>query len=343
MRMERRQRVKGSTTDGIGMRRREVLGVLGGAAVAAAWPAVARAARADARVRLGYQATLWGAPAIVAEEEKLFAKAGANVEVIRMSSGKDIRDAMIAGRTDMGSLGATPFIVGAAKGDIVAIAMVAYAGKTLALVAGKEAGIKAVADLRGKRVGSQIGSVTDHIFQNVIAPKAGLTKGDFQVFNIKFQDHVAALASRSIDAFAGVDPYPAIAEHDGLGTIVVDYQDYDITPVLLAANRPFVKEHPEAVVQFLRGWLLAVKMFREQPGRAAEIVWRTFKAQGYTVPQAVIRQAVGRLDVNPDFIPALAPYLTDQARVLLEQKQIRAVPDWSAVLLREHLQRALAG
>ena len=323
--------------------RRELLGALGGTALVAAWPDRTAGARADARVRLGYQATLWGAPAIVAEEEKLFARAGANVEVIRMSSGKDIRDAMVAGRTDMGSLGATPFIVGAAKGDIVAVGMVAYAGKTLAVVAGRDSGIRTVPDLKGKRVGSQIGSITDHIFQNVIAPKAGLKKDDFQVFNIKFQDHVAALAARSIDAFAGVDPYPAIAEHDGLGTILVDYQDYDIPPVLLAANRPFVREHPEAVVAFLRGWLLAVKIFREQPDRAAEVVWNSFKAQGYTMPPAVLRKAVGRLDVNPDFIPALGPYLTDQAQVLVKNGQVKAAPDWNAVLVRDHLQKAMAG
>jgi len=122
---------------------------------------------------------------------------------------------------------------------------------------------------------------------------------------------VAALAAHSIDAFAGVDPYPVIAEHDGLGAIVVGYQDYDITPVLLGATRPFVREHPEAVVQFLRGWLLAVKIFREQPDRAAEVVWNAYKAQGYTMPVAVLRKAVGRLDVNPEFVPALGPYLTD--------------------------------
>jgi len=322
--------------------RRRALLALGAAAAAPGWPR-AGVARADATVRLGYQATLWGAPAIVAEEEKLFAKAGGNVEVLRMSSGKDIRDAMVAGKTDVGSLGATPFIVGAAKGDIVAIAMVAYAGKTLALVAGKDTGIKAVADLRGKRVGSQIGSITDHILQNVIVPRAGLKKGDVQVFNTKFQDHVAALAAHSIDAFAGVDPYPAMAEHDGLGAIVMDYQDYDITPVLLAANRPFVREHPEAVVQFLRGWLLAVKIFREQPDRAAEVVWNAFKAQGYTMPLAVLRKAVGRLDVNPESVPALGPYLTDQAKVLMGQGQLKAVPDWNAVLVREYLQKAMGG
>ena len=326
-----------------GWTRREALVVLGVATATAGWPRTAAGARAPAKVRLGYQATLWGAPAIVAEEEGFFAKAGANVEVIRMSSGKDIRDAMVAGRTDVGSLGATPFIVGAAKGDIVAIGMVAYAGKTLAVVAARDSGVRTVADLRGKRVGSQIGSITDHVFQNVIAPKAGLKKGDFQVFNSKFQDHVAALAARSIDAFAGVDPYPAIAEHDGLGTIVVDYQDYDITPVLLAANRPFVREHPEAVAQLLRGWLLAVRLFRDQPERAAEVVWNAFKAQGYTMPPAVLRKAVGRLDVNPDFIPALGPYLAEQAKVLVQQGQLKSVPDWNSVLVREYLQKAMAG
>jgi aliphatic sulfonates family ABC transporter substrate-binding protein len=322
--------------------RRQALVALAAAAAAGGWPRRA-AARAEAKVRLGYQATLWGAPAIVAEEEKLFAKAGANVEVLRMSSGKDIRDAMVAGQVDIGSLGATPFIVGAAKGDIVAIGMVAYAGKTLAVVAGTHSGIKAVADLRGKRVGSQIGSITDHVFQNVIAPRAGLKKGDFQVFNIKFQDHVAALAARSIDAFAGVDPYPAIAEHDGLGAILVDYQEYDITPVLLAANRPFVKEHPDAVVQFLRGWLLAVKIFREQPDRAAGVVGNAFKTQGYSMSPAVLRKAVARLDVNPDFTPALGPYLTEQAKVLVQQGQLKSLPDWDTVLVREYLQKAMTG
>ena len=60
------------------------------------------------------------------------------------------------------------------------------------------------------------------------------------------------------------------------------------------------------------------------------------------MPQAVIRKAVGRLDVNRDFIPALAPYLTDRTKALVEQTQLRAAPDWNAVLVQDHLQKAMA-
>ena len=93
----------------------------------------------------------------------------------------------------------------------------------------------------------------------------------------------------------------------------------------------------------LRDWLPAVRIIRRQPDRAAEIMWNAFKAQGYSMPLAVLRRAMGRLDVSPDFLPALGPYLTDQAKVLVAQGQLKAVPDWNAVLVRESLQKAMAG
>lgn len=326
----------------IGMTRREALRALGVAGLTAAWVRGV-GARGEAQVRLGYQATLWGAVAIVAEEEKLFEKVGANVDVRKFPSGKDIRDAMVAGRVDVGSLGGTPFIVGVAKGELAAIGAVAYAGRTLMVVAAKGGGIQSVSDLKGKRVASQRGSITDHVFQTKIAPKYGLKHGDFQVVNVSFQDHVAALLSKSVDAFAGVEPYPSIAEHQGIGVVLVDYGAFDLTPVLLAINRPVLREKPEGAVALLRGWLESVRIFREQPPRAINVLWKVFKAQGYDVPEEVIRKAVGRLDVNPDFVPGLREYLTEQSQLLVQQGQISKVPDWDSALVREPLQRAMRG
>lgn len=325
--------------------RREVMGAIGVAAGAAAVPVVGRRAAAATRPKLsmGYQATLWGAPAIVAEQEGLFKGLGVDVTVHRFSSGKAVRDAMISGSVDMGSLGATPFIVGVAKGEVAAIGAIAYAGRTLMVVAGKGSGVKSVADLKGKKVGSQRGSITDHIFQNKILQKAGLSARDVQVVNVSFQDHVAALASGSIDAFAGVDPYPTIAEHQGLGVILTDYGAYDITPVLLAINRPVLERNEAAVVEFLKGWLKAVRLFEQHPEQAAQIVWRDLKQQGYDVPQEVIRKAVGHLDVNAGFVPELKGYLVEQAKVLVEKGQISSVPDFDRALVRGPLERAMKG
>jgi aliphatic sulfonates family ABC transporter substrate-binding protein len=323
------------------MTRRDFLAIAAG--VGLAGPILWRQARAAVKptIVFGYQATLWGATAIVAEEEKLFEKVGAAVEVRRFSSGVHVRDAMVARAVDVGSLGGTPFIVGVAKGEMAAVGAVAYAGRTLMVVAAKASGIRSVADLKGKKVASQRGSITDHVFQTQIVPKHGLKKEDFQVVNVSFQDHVAALASKSVDAFAGVEPYPSIAEHQGIGVVLLDYGAFDLTPVLLAINRPALRDRPDAVVEFLRAWLGSVRIFREEPNRAVAVLWKAFKAQGYDVPEEVIRKAVSRLDVNPDFVPELKPYLIEQSQLLVQRGQISKVPDWDSALVREPLQQAM--
>jgi len=321
------------------MSRRKVLTLLGGSALATAFPARSLHAQ-GAPLTLGIQTSTWGAVGMVAEAEKLFEKAGANVVVQKFDSGRTVRDAMVAGRIDLGSLGAAPFVVGAAKGDMGALGTVAYAGGTLAIVASKKSGIKTVADLKGKKVASQLGSETDHVFQNKIAPAFGLKQGDFQVVNVKFHDHVSALAGGSVDAFAGVEPYPSLAEVEGLGMIVTDYSKYDIVPLMLAVNRPVLEKRSSELVPFLKGWLAAVRMFKDNPQRVIAIVWNFYKSQGYNVQEEVIRRALLHMDVTPNYVPELKAYLTDIAQTLVKRGQIASVPDWDKVLDREMLRRA---
>lgn len=123
-------------------------------------------------------------------------------------------------------------------------------------------------------MGSQIGSGTDHVFQNTILPAFGLKASDIQIVNVKFADHVSALASGSIDAYAGTEPYSSVAEYEGIGRIVVDYGKFDLSPIILAVNRSALQEKRAAVIMALKGWLEAVKFIQEQPARASNIVWK---------------------------------------------------------------------
>jgi aliphatic sulfonates family ABC transporter substrate-binding protein len=312
------------------MDRRTFLAATGGFVLAGVLP---RSAHADnAPLNFGFQNTSWGSVAMVAEAEGTFAKAGVNVKPFRFDGGKSTRDAMIARRVDIGVLGAAPFVVGAAKGDIVAIAVAMYAGRTNAVVAAKDSGIKSVADLKGKRVASQLGSSTDYVFQNKILPKYGLSKGDVQIVNIPHQNEIAAMIGKSVDAFAGVEPFPSVAEIEGLGNVLVDYGQFDIQPVFVAINRPVLESRRNDAVAFLRGWLAAVQIVNNDPQRAVKIVWNEFKAQGYKVKEAAFTRMLAKLDVKPEFTPGLRDYLTEQANVLLAQKQIPAVPDWNKAL-----------
>jgi NitT/TauT family transport system substrate-binding protein len=323
------------------MERRDFLALFGATALASSLPRGMFAQSASDPLNFGFQNTLWGTIAMIADAQKTFKKAGVNVSTFKFADGKSTRDAMVANRIDIGVLGATPFIIGAAKGDMLAIGVAMYGGKTDSVVAGAKTGMKSIADLKGRKVASQFGSATDHVFQNKILPKNGLSKSDIRIINIPFQNHMAALVAGSVDAFAGVEPFPSVAEIDGLGVVLGDYSKYDILPVVLAANRLAVERKRDAVVAFLHGWLEAVKLFTDNRDTAAQIVSNFFKGEGFEISDKVVRLMLSKLDVTPYYVPALQAYLEEESRQLVEQRQIASVPDWSKLLNRELLERAM--
>jgi aliphatic sulfonates family ABC transporter substrate-binding protein len=323
--------------------RRDILGLAGMAALGALLPRWALAQGAAAPLNFGYQTTSWGTIGMVVESQGLFKKAGGNVTINKFDGGKTTRDAMISGRVDVGVLGATPFVVGAAKGNMVAIGMSMYAGKTGSIVAGKNKGIKSIADLKGRRVASQLGSSTDQVFQEKILPKFGVSRNDVHTVNIPHQNHLAALISGSVDAFAGIEPFPSLAETEGIGEVVIDYSDFDISPVILAANRPVVEQKREAVVALLRAWLTGVEIFKNKPDEATKIVFAFFKDQSFNVSEAVVKRMLSKLDVTPTFKPGLRDYLDNEAKLLIQQRAITAAPDWDKVMTAGLLQEAMKG
>ncbi|MGH3436814.1 MAG: ABC transporter substrate-binding protein [Sciscionella sp.] len=300
-------------------------------------------AKHSATARLGFQATTWGATAIVANRAGTWKSAGASVTARALSSGKDVRDGILGGSLDAGSLGATPFIVGAAKGQVTAVAVGAYAGNTLAVVVGKNSDIHNIADLKGKKIGSQLGSTTNQIFVDKIAKSAGLTKSDYQLVNIKFQDMYSALATGQVDAFAGVDPTPTLAVVKGTGRILTTYEHYDPTPLYLCFTKPFIKAHPGAVQKTVNGWVAAAKLFKSDPNRVDTEVKAFFDSRGASIKMSVLQKALKNLDVTPDFRKNTDQYLTQQAKSLIGQGAISSVPDWSKAIDARFLKKAESG
>ena len=307
-----------------GMNRRDLLKVIGAGALAAALPA---RAQSKEPLRFGIQTTIWGALAIIAEAEKLFDKAGAKVDVVKFGSGAQARDAMIAGHIDIVSIGSPPFLLGVEKAGLVAIGISCYAGGTLSLVVSKKSGIKSVADLKGKKIASQLATATDNGFQNKIMPAFGIKKDEYEVVNSKFAEHVSAMASGAVDAFAGVEPFPSIAETEGLGTILTDYSKYDIVPVILATNHKVLASREADLVKFMRGWIMAADIFRKDPKKAASIVGNFFRGRGQKINDDVYRLAMSRMDVTTGYRPELKKYLTDLSELLVTQKRLNEVPN----------------
>jgi len=202
-----------------------------------------------------------GVPDVLAIRQGYFKQEGLEVEWRRFALGKEGRDAMIAGAIDVNSTATTPFLIGLEKGvPFTAVAVNSLFCGTNHVVVLKQSDINSVAQLRGKRIGMPKGTITEHIFLARIATAHGLKSGDYQAPNIPdAKDRIPSLVAGAIDAAAVSDPFVAIAEHEGIIRSIDNYCKYDSLPFMLTVTNKVLRESPDAVVAYLRGWLRAVR------------------------------------------------------------------------------------
>ncbi|HET7851031.1 MAG TPA: ABC transporter substrate-binding protein [Pseudolabrys sp.] len=324
-----------------GMTRRRYLATTGAGMLAAGFGV--RPSMADmATVRQGYQTNMWGMPTYYLLRSGLLQKHGIKFEEFAVPSGNLTMQQMVARQVDMGTYAGPSFIIGHQKGGLVAIAKIEYVGKTARVMARKDLGLKTVADLRGKKVANQTGSSTGNIFVDQIATSAGLHKGDYQEIRMNVNDMVAALAAKTVDAMVNVEPYNSIAEAEGLANTLVDYYKFDKLPVFMAAIPEFVEKNPDTIVAYLKAWLEVEKDFKNHPDKVADVIYSFYTSKGYKMSKDTFTKALSRVEVGPGWPSDLKPYMQHHAEVLLKNKKIKAIPDWSKAFREDFLKKASA-
>ena len=323
------------------MKRRQFLTASGAAALASGIGLPARAQQVT--VRQGYQTNMWGMPTYYLLRSGALEKHGIKAEEFAVPSGNLTMQQMVGRQVDLGTYAGPSFIIGHARGQLVAIAQIEEVGKTVRVMARKDLNAKGVADLRGKKIANQTGSSIANVFVDQIAPKAGLKKTDWQEVRMNVTDMVAAMAAKTIDAMVNVEPYNVIAEAEGLATTVMNYWDVDRMPVFMAATPEFVDKNPDAVVAYLKAWLAVADDFKRNHKKVSDTIYAFYTSKGYSMSQDTFRKAMATVDVNPGFPNDLKPYMQEQAEILLKEKKIAAIPDWSKALRPDFMAKARAG
>jgi len=310
--------------------------------------ALAHAQAKPLHIRIAVHTQTVGAPDVIAIRQGYFKQEGLDVEWRRFALGKEGRDAMIAGALDINSTAPTPFLIGLDKGiPFTAIAVNSYFCGTNHVVVRKESDINTPAQLKGKKIGLPKGTITEYVLLSRMLPAHGLKAGDYEVASIPdAKDRMPSLIAKAIDAATLADPFVAAGENEGLIRSIGDFCKYDPMPFMLTATQKIVKENPDAVVAYLRGWLRAVKLLKDKPVEAATVYADDQKSLGRDTPVAVLDKALRRMRWEPEITSEMQRYLADQAKDLVAgsvEGRIKAVPDIPKALNTELLRKASAG
>jgi len=321
--------------------RRKYLAASAGFLAAAA--AGTRGALALDPVRQGYQTNIWGMPTYYLLKSGLLEKHGIKFEEFAVPSGNLTMQQMVARQVDMGTYAGPSLILGHDKGGLAAIAQIEHVGKTASVMVRKDLGHTSIEQLKGLKIANQTGSSVGNIFVDQIAPARGLKKGDYQEVRMNVNDMITALSAKTVDAMVNVEPYNAIAEADGLAVKIMNYYEVDKMPVFMAATPDFIAKNSDTVVAYLKAWLEVAKDFKNDPNKVADAIYSFYTSKGYSMSQDTFRKALATVDVDPGFPGDLRPYMQEQAEILLREKKIAAIPDWSKALRPDFMAKARAG
>jgi NitT/TauT family transport system substrate-binding protein len=219
---------------------------------------------AQDRPRVGILKLTSSAPIFVGVEKGFFKEFGVEPELVYFQAAAPIATALAAGQLDVAATGLTAatynIVLGGEKLWIVADKGREWPDHRLtAIVVHKDlhdAGVRAVADLRGKRIAvTQLGSTFHYQIGNILE-KEGMSLKDVTIVPLQAMPAaLEALKGKQVDAVVLPQPFPGRAEADGFGRVLAwggDLFPWQIATVFY--SKKFAADRTRAV-SFMKGYV----------------------------------------------------------------------------------------
>jgi taurine transport system substrate-binding protein len=227
-------------------------------------------------IRIGYQSFPSGD--LIVKNNRWLEEAlpNYNIKWTKFDSGADVNTAFIAKELDFGALGSSPVARGlSAPLNIpykVAFAL-DVAGDNEALVARNGSGVNAIADLKGKRIGTPFAS-TAHYSLLAALSQNGLSANDVQLVDLQPQAILAAFDRGDIDA--GYSWLPSLDQLRKNGKDLITSRQLakggKPTLDLGAVSDEFANAHPDVVDTWRQQEARALKVIHDDPAAAAKAI-----------------------------------------------------------------------
>src|SRR6266508_279511 len=229
-------------------RRRQLAALLGGMALLPVLDAAT--ARADT-VRIAHSTWVGYGPLYIARDKGFFSKNGVDVDLIVMEDPKERFPTLMADKIQMiASTVDTALLYMKKPDDFQYVVAIDDSNGGDGIVANKD--IKTVADLKGKSVAVNEGSVSE-FYLNVLLSHEGLKESDLNIVNMTASDAGTAFVSKQVDAAVTWEPWLSRGKASEHGHLLVDSSTTPglITDVLIAKTG-WVAEHKKEVAAIVK-------------------------------------------------------------------------------------------
>ena len=222
-------------------------------------------------IKLGFSAWPGWFPWQVAQDAKIFEKAGVKVELVWFEGYLDSINALASGKLDANSQTLNDTLSSIAAGSDQKIVLVNdnSTGNDQIIV---DQGIKTVADLKGKKIGVEAG-VVDHFLLALGLRKAGLTLDDVNIVPLETGAAAAAFAAGQLDAVGAFAPFTTQALKRSGSKVLFSSKDFPgAIPDHLVVTSELLKSRPDDVQKLVNAWFMTLDYVKANPEKAQEIM-----------------------------------------------------------------------
>lgn len=247
------------------------------------------AAGAQTSVSLALPATaMIFAPIYIAADADLWKKRGLDVK-LPLIAGPGATNAMVAGSADFSSTAATSVMRAAARGQALQIIATTHEEFLMEVVVSAkvaaERNINPGGDLasrahalKGLKLAIDVPLGMPHAYIKSIAAKVGMDADrDFVLTPMQPPNMVSSLKSGAIDGFVFGNPFVALAVAEGARSVIHDARvdQPEINPYasnIIATRADFCAKSGDACAKLVAGLSEALKMMRDDPQRAKDVI-----------------------------------------------------------------------
>lgn len=298
------------------------------------------------QVRLGFSAWPGWFPWQITQDEGIFQKNNIAVDLKWFDGYLESISTLTAGQIDANSqtLGDTVSSVAGGADQVIVLVNDNSTGNDKIIV---RDGINSVADLKGKKVAAEEGTV-DHFLLLLGMKKAGLTPKDIQFVPLETGKAAAAFVGGQVDAVAVFAPFTTQALKRSGSKELFSSKDFpgSISDHLVF-TRKFVDANPDKVQAMVDAWFATLDFMKANPAKANEILAKRANVSLAEYQEYAEGTKIFTIEENlkafetADNITSLAFAAKEMSKFLIEVGLTKTAPD-TAKLFDDRFVKAYA-